>query len=167
MHLIHKRPSEKYIVWLLVSVILLVNACQASHQELETGRNSPLATPGRLISPLSPSVDITGTGLIGQLVSASERAPLSNTVVRLARVFWNEERTDGVYVLEGARSPSCMTDDNGFFVFSDIDPADYVMIVGDVYGDYVVISNPDGTPKIFTVQEGTTTDVGQVQVLLP
>jgi len=104
---------------------------------------------------------------MGRLISASNGAPLGNTVIRLARVFWNQDHTEGVYVLEGARSPSSITDRDGFFVFTNVKPADYVIVVGDVYGHYAVISNPDGTAKIFSIEEGKIVDIGQIRVKLP
>lgn len=162
----HRCRWKNYIAGLLVVLALLLMACEASRDSRKIDKTTtPLATPDSFTSILPD--DISGTGLVGQLVSDSNGAPLGDTVVRLARVFWNEEHTEGVYVLEGARSPSSITDSNGFFVFKDVDPGDYVMIVGDVYGDHVIISNPNGTARIFTIEQGKIMDAEQVKVTLP
>ena len=160
----HRRHLNNCIIagLLLVFALLLV-ACEA-RRNWETGNTTPLATP-IFASPLP--TEILGTGLMGRLISASNGAPLGNTVIRLARVFWNQDHTEGVYVLEGARSPSSITDRDGFFVFTNVKPADYVIVVGDVYGHYAVISNPDGTAKIFSIEEGKIVDIGQIRVKLP
>ena len=161
----HRRHLNNCIIagLLLVFALLLV-ACEVPYRSRETGNATPLATP-IFASPLP--TEILGTGLMGRLISASNGAPLGNTVIRLARVFWNQDHTEGVYVLEGARSPSYITDGEGFFAFTNVEPADYVIVVGDIYGNYVVISNPDGTAKIFSVEEGKIIDIGQIRVKLP
>jgi hypothetical protein len=100
--------------------------------------------------------------MTGQIVSASTSRPLTGTVVRLARVFWNEQHTDGAFVLESASSPSTATNDEGFFAFEDLDPADYTLIIGEVPGDHVIVSKPDGSAEIFTVEKDKVTDVGQI-----
>lgn len=166
---INSRILRKAIV---VSTILLalVVACTYSVQQTNLHRTTTPSAPTSLVSPLSlPNVSPLPhrAGLTGQLISVSRSAPLTNTTVRLARVFWDEQHTDGVYVLEGARSPSDVTDENGFFVFVDVHPGDYVMIVGDIYGDHVVISNPDGSARIFTLREGEVMELGQLRVTLP
>jgi hypothetical protein len=148
---------------LLVFAWLLV-ACESPYKSRETGNTTPLATP-IFMSPMP--TEVSGTGLMGRLLSASNSAPLENTAIHLARVFWNQDHTEGVYVLEGARSPSYVTDREGFFAFTNVEPADYVIVVGDVYGHYAVISNPDGTAKIFSIEEGKILDIGQIRVNLP
>lgn len=164
MRPLSKHVRKRYIIGLSVFLILL-SACQTFQQGQEDRyTTTPLATP-QFLSPLPEN--IRGAILIGQLISLSQNGPLSNTVVRLARVFWDEERKEGVYVLEGARSPACITDENGFFVFSALEPADYVMVIGDVYGKYMVVSNSDGSARIFTLEKDRVTNIGQLQVEFP
>lgn len=131
---------------------------------------TPSVEPGRALSPLvSPTVVPIPlmAAMTGQVVSSSTSRPMANTTVRLARVFWNEQHTDGVYVLEGANSPSAITNDDGFFAFVNLSPADYVLIVGDVFGDHVIVSKPDGSARVFTARENEVTDVGRILVDLP
>lgn len=163
--LILQHLHRKCIIWMLAFTALLW-ACQAPSQDQRVRESiTPLGTPDEFLSP--PSITIAGTGLVGRLISISDNAPLGNTVVRLAKVFWNEEHSEGVYVLEGARSPSCITDDKGTFIFAGIGPGDYVMIVGDVYGHHIIVSNVDGSARIFSLEEGNVLDVGQLQVAFP
>jgi hypothetical protein len=92
--------------------------------------------------------------------------PLTNTVVRLAKVFWNADKTDGAFVLEGASSPSAITNQKGEFVFENIDPADYVIVVGEAEGDNEIIAKPNGEAKIYTVEPDIALDVGTLTVKL-
>lgn len=104
--------------------------------------------------------------IVGQVVTNASGEPvlLPNTVVRLARVFWNEENSDGAFVLEGGSSPSDITNEMGVFAYVNIEPADYVVVVGEVIGFHEIISNPDGSAKIFTAKEGQIIDVGIIRV---
>ena len=105
--------------------------------------------------------------MVGQVFSITMEKPLSNMVVRLAQVFWNEDKSEGAYVLEGATSPGDDTDDEGIFVFNDLSPADYVIVVGDIMGDYEIISEADGKAKIYTIEAGSILQVEQLKVHLP
>ena len=131
---------------------------------------SPLVVPTEAPADKSPDVSRQVTpmpsmaAMTGQIISTSTSQPMASTVVRLARVFWNEQHTDGAFVLEGARSPATVADDSGFFVFENLNPADYVLVVGEVLGDHVIVSEPDGSARIFTAEEDKVTDVGQIFV---
>jgi hypothetical protein len=102
------------------------------------------------------------TGQVFSIPSGSK--PLAGVVVRLARVFWNEQKTDGAFALEAARSPSTFTDADGVFFFSDLEPADYVIVVGELQGDHVIISEPTGKARIFTAESDKIVDVGKLTV---
>ena len=65
---------------------------------------------------------------------------------------------------EGARSPSVVTQADGTFIFRDVDPADYVMAVGELMGDHVMISESNGKARIFAAEKGKTLDVGTLKV---
>jgi hypothetical protein len=92
--------------------------------------------------------------------------PLANTAVRLAKVFWNSDQSDGAYVLEGGTSPSTITNKNGEFVFENIEPADYVVVVGNAEGDFEIISAADGKAKIFKAEPDKILDIGTLDVKL-
>ena len=104
--------------------------------------------------------------IVGQVVTNASGEPvlLPDTVVRLAKVFWNEDNSDGAFVLEGGSSPSDITDEKGVFAHVNIDTADYVVVVGEVIGIHEIISNTDGSAKIFTAKEGQITDIGIIRV---
>jgi hypothetical protein len=105
--------------------------------------------------------------IVGRIRSSPAKGsrPYADTIVRLATVVWNEDKSDGAYFLDGARSPGSITDINGTFVFSNIDPGDYVMILGDVMGTSVVITEQNGKrARIFTAKTGELQNVGIIEV---
>lgn len=98
------------------------------------------------------------------LISGNQRKELANTVVRLAPVQWNEQKTDGIFVLDTAHSPGTITRTDGLFTFINIEPADYVIIVGDVMGVHAIILESDGRVKIFRAEANQTLDVGTLEI---
>lgn len=163
-------------VFLLVSVVSLVSCGSTTSDRSASvveapldragGGESPLMVPTESGSDASDQVGplLSAPALTGRLVSVSTSRPLANVPVHLARVFWNEEGTDGAYILNTAQSPSAATASDGFFAFEDLDPHDYVLVVGEMPTDNVIVSNPDGSARTFTVERGAVTDIGKIRV---
>ena len=148
--------------WILATLltIFLITSCSST--------DDTISSPA--IQAAMDDIEL-GSGkaaIVGQVVTTASGEPvlLPNTVVRLAKVFWNEDNTDGAFVLEGARSPSDITDEKGVFVHADLEPADYVVVVGEAIGIHEIIANPDGSARIFTVEEGEVKYVGIIRVNL-
>jgi hypothetical protein len=110
----------------------------------------------------------TKAALTGHVITTydGKTQPLNNTVVRLAKVFWNNDKSDGAFVVEGGTSPSVITNLNGDFAFTNIDPADYVVVVGDLEGENEIIPDTNGKAKIFTVEADKILDIGTLKVKL-
>jgi len=146
--------------WTLAAfiTILLLTSCSSTTE--------PTTSPAVQEAMDQIELEPGKAAIVGQVVTNASGEPvlLPGTVVRLAQVFWNEENSDGAFVLEGGSSPSDITNEMGVFVHSNIDPADYVVVVGEVIGIHEIISNPDGSAKIFTAKDGQITDVGIIRV---
>ena len=80
----------------------------------------------------------TKSAIVGQLLTQKGGSPaiLPRMGMRLAQVVWNEQRTDGSFILDSAGSPLATSKDDGSFSFLNIEPADYVIVVGDAFGTY-------------------------------
>jgi hypothetical protein len=174
------KTNQRATIVLTIMFTLLLSACASTPSNLATDQVSPLSG----VSPIStatpaPRKEATvhipqvtpmpsKAAIVGQVVSIStaEPQPLPQTIVRLARVFWNEQKTEGAFVIEAGSSPSTVTNDDGTFFFSNVEPADYVIVVGELQGDHVIIAETDGKAKIFTAEQGKTLDVGKLQVEL-
>ncbi len=147
---------------IFASLIMLILLAGCSNLALPSSADGAQKIAAKIT--LTPSK----SAMIGRVETTytGKRTPLGKTVVRLARVFWNEDKSDGAFVLEGATSPSNISTEDGFFVFSNIDPADYVIVVGEVIGYNEIIKEPDGKAKVYTIQAGQTLDVGTLVVAL-
>jgi hypothetical protein len=159
-------------VMTLVCAMMLVfalGACVMIPSAPATTQTSPIATATTVSDAATAPVPEEGTAtLAGQVFTTiGGDKPLTDTVVRLARVYWNEDRSDGAFVLEGATSPSAITDQDGQFTFHNLAAADYVIVVGDVMGQNVVVSESSGKPRIVTVATDETKNIGNIRVELP
>ncbi|RME42307.1 MAG: hypothetical protein D6791_18085 [Chloroflexi bacterium] len=126
---------------------------------LATPAVSLLPTPTPFAFPQDPDQITVAPGkavVIGRLISMRTGTPLPNTVVRLAEVYYADENNKspetGAYALDNAFSPSAITDDQGYFIFQDVDPRDYVIFVGDIMVNYTVDVNEKGFPRVRTAE---------------
>lgn len=117
------------------------------------GNNTPVAQPE----------DQKGT-VTGNVISTTTNKPYPKVPVWLAEVF--RQDGNGAYVLNLASSPAVYADDNGAFVIANVDPKDYVIVVGDPEGQYVVIPDDSGKARVWNVEAGKILDVGTLDVSL-
>lgn len=151
--------------------ILVLSACAplpaavpASPVAPQIGQ-SPLPLP-TAEDQVSPSAEADLASGVVYTTAGGDRRPLAKTVVRLASVVWNQDKSDGAYFLEGGTSPTATTDENGRFSFKGLAPGDYVIVVGDVYASHEIVSAPDGKARIFTVTADSPSMWGDVVVSL-
>ena len=120
----------------------------------------PQTTP-----PANPQAD--KATLVGRLVDAQTGDHLVNLIGRLASVI--REGDGGFFILDLAQSPGANVDPNGYFIFENVDPEEYVLTIG--YGeniaDYVTVQNSDGTAKVWSTQAGQIIDMGTIRITYP
>ena len=162
-------------VALLISMVLLLLAgcvqVQPQLSPLPTG-TSAAAAPRTTIeaTPLTaqpqPTQNPEMAMVVGVVVSkgGTDLKSLPETPVRLARVFWNADKSDGAFVLEGATSPSALVRQDGTFTLNNVPPADYVIVIGDTTSNDSVIKEPGGKARVITLEPGKTLDVGKIEV---
>lgn len=128
--------------------------------------NVIFSTPQPVIDPSLPvpTPQPGNATLIGFVNSQVTGSPVQNVPVSLAKVYRNDQG-DGAFALEGASSPTTITDGNGRFVFIDLEPSDYVIVVGNVEVNwYEIIPEPSGKVKVWTVSPEQVNDIGTIQV---
>ena len=145
-----------WFAWLLICFVTLA-ACQ---------RN---VTPDDLVNKNIDELKVPPdkSAMIGSVISKVTGEPLALYGVRLAKVFWFEGTDQGAYVLDGGSSPGDDTDENGVFIFNDLEPADYVIIVGDVIGYNDVVTDSDGKARVFKTEPGQVLKIEPLYVNLP
>src|SRR5262249_25763773 len=98
----------------LFMIAVLSTACENS---------SPVPAPVptlAIMQTISPAP--SQAAVVGQAKNDISGQPviLKQTIVKLAAVVWNADHTDGAFFLDTGFSPTTFTDDNGFFVISDL-----------------------------------------------
>jgi hypothetical protein len=104
------------------------------------------------------------TTVVGQILGTGSQTPIKNTPVYLAQVYTDEASKQSAYALNLASSPATISDENGFFTFTDVDPNPYVIIVGDYYGENDVVKESNGDARVYQFTAGEVVDVAVVQV---
>lgn len=171
------RVMLKTSVWLISMLLLFLAGCvplSTQVSPLPLTVEDPVGTPSTsepadaALASQTPQANLATATVIGTVISTSTKdaAALVGMPVRLARVFWNEDKSDGAFVLEGATSPSALIAEDGSFTLSNVPPADYVIVVGDPMGSNVIISEADGKARVITLAAGEVFDIGQLEVAL-
>lgn len=137
--------------------ILLLSACSQAAVVTPTSTQISTPTEPEVVAPQAGKAT-----LIGKVVSIQDGSPMANTVVRLAEVY--RQGDEGAFVLDGAYSPGDITDNQGKFAIQNVDPKEYVIVVGDVYDKYQIIADPNDDAKIFLAFENEILDIGELKV---
>ncbi|WP_110516237.1 hypothetical protein [Herpetosiphon llansteffanensis] len=101
--------------------------------------------------------------VIGNVSNPTNNQPYSQVPVQLAEAYDNEKGETN-FVLNTAHSPITVADDQGDFVFENIPPHRYVIVVGDVFGNYKVLLGPDQVTMVIDAQSDKKLDLGAIKV---
>jgi len=140
--------------FMLVAFFISITACSAK-PTINTAELAEITT-----------VTSNKSAIVGQLVSYTNHEPVPNTVIRLCQVYWDSEHKNASFVLEGATSPGAITDENGIFIINDVIPNEYVILIGDITGNYDIVKEDADTAKIFLLSPDNVLDVGVLEANL-
>lgn len=100
----------------------------------------------------------------GRLLSINSGEPYKDVIVRLAEVYQNEVG-DRAFALDMAFSPIAFTDQDGYFVFENIEAREYVFIVGDPLARSIIpTQTSDQKPKAWSFPADQITNMGEIKV---
>lgn len=117
--------------------------------------NQPVPTP--------PTGKVTVTGYAFSTILDQM---LVEWPVFLAEVYRNPEN-DGAFVFDTASSPYTLTDAGGRFVFTNLEPGEYVIVVGSIeVNRYEIITEPNGQAKVINVSADDLLDLSTLRVEL-
>jgi hypothetical protein len=106
--------------------------------------------------------------VIGRLISSITGQPIANTPVRMAQIYYAEEGNrdpeQGAWALNNAFSPFAYSNENGYFIFENVDPMDFVVFVGDILDRYNTETNENERPIPHTALADELTDLGDIRV---
>jgi uncharacterized GH25 family protein len=146
----------KKIICSILSLLLIffIVGCSSSQ-----ATQSPQPTPTEL-----PQPEAGKASLIGQVIKNGK--PYSNATVRLAEIFRGADN-EAAFALNEAASPSTISDEEGYYVFSNTTPGEYVIIVGSLNTNYQIDSDSNSVAVIRKLEPDKILNVEIINVNLP
>lgn len=175
------RGWLKAVVGVLLSV-LLVAGCRSGKATPGVVFTSPLPQHTTDLSPIAtpdtktPNPDLEqkptavspGKGAIVGTVLNQDGKKLSPSVnVFLATFYWNDSKTQGVFLLDPDRGARVPIANSGLFKFVDIEPGHYVVLVGETPATAVAILGNNDQARVVEVSADQIVDLGEELVSLP
>lgn len=115
------------------------------------------------VKPTQPDTPETGKAtVIGRVIDRNTNQPMKSVKVWMAEVV--REGDQGAYVWDTTNGPASPTDDQGFFAIQNIKAMEYVIIVGEPYSRFEVISGNDAKPKVWNVPANEIIDAGDLVI---
>jgi len=146
--------TKPYLFVLIIVFSLIFTACQANIPFLtqnEPQRGSEIPTPAAGKATLA-----------GRAVQA-DGSPYANTPLRLAQIY--REGDQGAFVIDTANSPASMSNEDGYFTFIDVPPAEYLIVIGWLEDtDYTIYQNRSGEPYTYHLATDETRDLGVLRI---
>ena len=175
------RKWIKVIVDLLL-LVLLVAGCRSDKATTDVIVTSPLPQHTISLSPIAtpdtrtPNPDLEqkptavspGKGAIVGTVLDQDGKKLPPSVnVFLATFYWNDNKTQGVFLLDPDRGTRVPIANSGLFKFVDIKPGYYVVLVGETPATAVAILGNNNQARVVEVGADQIVDLGKEHVNLP
>lgn len=163
-----------FVVILAINGIMIVGCCGLP-KPFESPTNyyrtqqytSPLKTPLSLVFLPTPSLPTIAT-VGGRLVRTHNGIiePIAETNIMLAPVIYSADGTPVLAAVDKETALMATTDKNGAFVFVDIPPGTYGIVIITPVGLFL-LQEKNGNDFLFEVRGGTVLDLGEIQTRLP
>jgi hypothetical protein len=164
-----------------LSILLLLGAisCEVKHQPgNKFPIESPIPTPV-FISPLpSPTAtyaspipvltpNLTQGTITGRLIHSVSGAPIDDQVIYLGDLLPMEPSPAYLIIMKQRESPNTITDKEGWFIFSNLTPGTYALILWTPGKSKVIIDIETNKELLVTVEAGKITNLGEIKVDWP
>lgn len=153
----------KHLLFLFFSLVIMAGCLG---QKSGTQAISPLESPVPLTSPVEePEVFVVPTPAAGTAVVvgvfkvAKTEQPMHGVRVYLGDHIGSTEDTP-LYGFDPEVAPSTITDENGRFVFVDVPPGRYVLIIWGSLSPMLARDPGSGLPLDITLEGGDVVDLG-------
>lgn len=160
-----KKFSSYYLVILIIGTLSLAG-CGNGGSSLPVDRSESISSEATIVidPPTIEVVENQKASVTGSIFSIAYDQAIVGIPVSLSEVI-RDEFGDGVYVYDPTVSPTTSTTSGGYFVIENIEPGEYVLVVGNIeINSYKIISEDDGLPKIYDFPTDIVSDIGQITV---
>jgi hypothetical protein len=154
---------------LLISIVVfslflaVLTGCRGAKNKTSVVDTSGVE-PTAVESTSVPAPDAKTGTVTGKVFSTPADKFYPKAPVWLAEVY--RQGGEGVYVLDHAFSPGVYADEQGVFTITNVAPKEYVIVIGDPDGTYVVIPDEAGKARVWNVEAGKILDVGKLDISL-
>ncbi len=176
--MMHSRRFSLQNGLIIVLLMLVLSACQGQSPAEPTvyppppGNTGAAQPPEGYPGPATPTAYViaevptpgtdTGTVVGYILTNKASPTPAGTVLLALARVIPGPDGTPMVASFNRNEAPHALTDANGRFVFSEVPPGQYALIL-DRISDAFMLNHPDsGEDFIVAVAAGEETDLGEI-----
>jgi len=144
-----------YALSMLVPLVL--SACQALPPTVFV---SPTLASNTFTSPVVGSDRVSITGVLQR--NTSSPASVSNAILYLGNVHLDANGTPILAGLDKQTAPRVQTDQSGRFVFTDVSPGTYVLVLDRVYQAFLLNDPTSGKDLLIKLQAGQILDLGKL-----
>lgn len=126
------------------------------------------------VSPLEvasvPTPEGGKSSITGRLIDLATGAPLRNQNLSLPAVLCapgvaeEDKRQECFYMIDEAFDPSALTDADGYFEFRNIPAGEYVMLVGSLMTENVILLDELDRPIIWEAAADSIVELGDIVV---
>ena len=142
----------KRVIFATLLLVMIASACSG-----DEGVLSQIAPP--------PDPEQGKATVVGQVFNIETNDPLGDVIVRLAEIY-RENTEEGVFLLDHFASPGARTDAQGIFIIENIEPGEYVLMVGegDNFNAYDIIEDSStGDAKAWVAEADQISDWGEIK----
>ena len=171
------KTKKLISLFILLGSIFALIGCGSENGQPSTNNNSPVVDSGSSNSntesqpvdfqvdpPVIAPAEAGKASVTGSIYSLTYNQPIVGIPVSLSEII-RDDSGEGVYVYDPAFSPSTQSLPGGYFVIENVDPGEYVVVVGNVeINTYQIILEPSELPKIFEVPVDQITDLAVIEV---
>lgn len=164
----------KKVVFLFILVLVGCASPKPTESPLATVRimDSPVATVPVPLEEEKFVVPTPGPGmgvLTGKLYTVTGNGPIPHTIFYLVPAIDGPEGKSLPEVLSPQKARGDIqgkSDAQGMFVLQDIPPDDYYMLIWRPY-DWLVVQNPDSTPRLISIEPDNMLDLETISLSWP
>ncbi len=103
--------------------------------------------------------------VVGILNNTKAGGTFASVKVFLAKIYYSADGTQAAFGLDIRTSPRAITAADGYFAFVDVEPGDYLLMVGDpTFAGTVKYADSAGNDIVLKLVAGQTRDLGVAKV---
>jgi hypothetical protein len=150
---------------ILITLVLVACASPADGPAASTSRCTS-EEPATSSGVPAPDPEPESVTVVGRVVAEDTCEPLDGATVRLGEIYERQEGRAPLWKINEAFSPFALVDSTGAFTMTNIEAHEYVVVVGDLLNQHVIVRDPEveSDARILELQEGEVFDIGEVRV---